>query len=207
MPAVKPIKLLWLRVDTHDEDSIRKYIQLYVNKTYIVALHNGKDGSNPHFHMACELKDATSIQTVRNRVKSHFTVSKDKYCVMEWDASEEVFAYCYHEDDVKLMINNLTNEQIEKAIERNKIVNLPTKSAKKKAIKTKTNWDMIEEIRATVSVTDTNDEIYDKMIVVLEANKVRTSVFDLERWFVTVKRNNIDFNRDLKNKIISKVYS
>jgi hypothetical protein len=202
MPGTKHIDKLWLRVDTQDKDIINQFIDLYVKKTYIVGFHKGKDKENKHFHAAFDLKESTPIQTVKNRVKAHFKTEKDGYCVKEWDGEDDVFSYMFHEEEVEIMISNLTDEEIAEAKAKNKVI-----AKKKQKREQKTHWQVIEDIRASYNSGMDNKDLWNVMMVKLEENKIRTSMFDLERIFITVKRFDKNFNADLYQKVMSKLYS
>jgi len=213
MPSTQLITIMRLRVDTHDTNVIEQYVKQYVKETILIVKHNGEKGDNPHFHMYAELKQETSMQTLKNQIKKHFNVEKAQYCVEKWDETQadDAYAYVFHEgDDVEFIVNNLSEEQVEKAKARNKEVNSKPKKAtvKEKKEKQLSHWQIVEEIRGNIKITDDHKTAWMKMLEGLEKHKIRTGMFCLEKWFVTIQRNrDHDFNRVMYDKIMSKIYS
>lgn len=226
MPADQTIARVFMRVDTHDENLIQSFIKNEKMVVAYVVFHLGKTGENKHFHLAGSMSPV-SLQTFRNHIKSHFKVKKDEFSAKEWGSSEDdindVYSYPYHEENVKFLINNLTEPEQLAAQARNQIIREKTKVIEKKKKDGKTQWEIIEDIRKDLDgiyeemVTNNPEEhyrsraTYDKIMNVilkhLDLNKIRTGMFDIERWFVTVVRNKPTFKEQIKEKIYSKLYT
>lgn len=224
MPGNQEITRVFMRVDTHDEALITKFIEVEkINVTYVV-FHTGATGENPHFHLAGTLP-AIAIQTLRNHTKSHFKQEKAGYSVKEWKDSEkdieDVLSYPYHEKEARFFINNVSDSEQVKAKARNEII-----GAKKEIIEKKgpTQWDIIEDIRAELdrhphfnfiegaSIHEYRqrsnfDIVIDIILNHLNKNRIKFGMFDIEKWFVTVVSNKPKFRDQIKEKIFSKVYS
>lgn len=202
MPQNKKLSKLFVRVDSHAKDLINLFIDsLNVKKTVYLVFHNGQSNENPHFHWLVELKDEISVQTLRNRIKKHFNLSKkNDIGIVEWkNDNEEVFTYPYHEPNAEFLINNLSEVQKEQGIKVN--------NKKVKKPKAKTQWDIIDDIRLTIGDEKDNFVIWKAMLKALEDNKIRTSIFDLERWFISIKRVQEEESNALFKKILNKLYS
>jgi len=106
--------------------------------------------------------------------------------------------------------NNFSNQEIEDAIklyDPNKAKRTSDKPKNEKKEKKPNQWEIIEEIRSKVLNKNDPKDIWDIMINQLEFYQIRTGMFDLEKWFVTIQRTDKEISNALRHKIISKLYS
>ena len=225
MGADQVISSVFMRVDTHDKVVIESFIKNEEIDVSYICLHKGKTGENLHFHLSGKMKPI-SLQTFRNHIKKHFNVKKDEFSAKEWlqeqSDIDSVYSYAYHEEGVEFLINNMTEEEREKAIKANNVIQDKIKKTEVKKKDVKTQWEVIEDIRQELdgvweAMSTCNPEehyrsrekyekIMNTILKHLDLNKIRTGMFDIERWFITVVRNKPSFKEMIKEKIYSKLY-
>jgi len=200
MPATWSAQQCFIRITLNDDTKVIDFFKDF--KKIHIHQHNDEP-ENIHYHIAIEYNDSITKQTISNRIVKFFDVAKTKFSVKPWDGEDKAIAYMLRKGrTVFTTYNDEQINEIKKICEEYK--ENQNKAKQRKQLKPN-HWDVIELIRQKV-INKNNEDTWNIMIKELEANKIRTSIFDLERWFVTVKRSDEDFSKDLRHAILNRLY-
>lgn len=211
-------------------NNIDRFIKDYDVIKIIAYLHKGDIKQKEHLHFVCELKETTTQQTIKKWLRQVFDLPAEsagdkKVSASVWDGlAKGASSYMMHDDDGKpLRCIGYDEQYMEAMADANMEVQMRNKSkGKPSAESAKSHWDLMEIIWSELKCAqqrrivqhpdgfiETIDyypprELWDKMIEVLNKNKVRLNEHEIERFFLTMYRQK-DKLYTIRDKIFSKL--
>lgn len=213
---------LVLKLPYQDISGLVPYLRTNCDR-YLVAEHSSDDGcKTTHCHIMLVNYRYTSTSLDKERAK--YITGRGQHALLKvQEKSREPYgepflgAYCLKGLDYTHKSSSYTDAEIKEFIARW----VPLGKAKEE--KPKTQWDLIQEMRSACQMSDrairiqhtegvayvshvcpTRENFY-VMNKILNENKIKTSIHELERWWITLLRQDQRNQDDLFNKINSKL--
>lgn len=133
----------FIRVNAYEsyEEKIRMLATTADYRSVFAVRHKGKKGENVHYHIIIVTR--VQPQAFRVRMKKIFDQGKgnEHMSIKRFDGNEDTYAYCFHEDEAAIIVREgISDELLERAAQRNDVVQKQVAEAKQKA-----SWTLEED--------------------------------------------------------------
>lgn len=204
-----------VRIDARDgyADKIKMIAQSPDYTAVIAVKHHGKSGENPHYHAV--VKTQVKDDAFRKRMKKVFDSGKGNghMSIKPWDGALEAISYLFHEDESAAIVvrNNVSEETILKAKERNRTIQEQVKTAKERA-----SWKVEDELYESLKTLHINQIPEEPdLAFMLVMSCLRSGKYVPNEWHVKAMATKLRFrllNGDVRaeealcNQIVTRIY-